>query len=241
MDEWVSGPEVLAKSGMTEDELVFQLMEGCAAGHIAAQAANAFLYRKDSEYRESNWPVPEDAWRCPTTRRIPALGVRGNPLLSLNEGVLVGSGFNRSLIGDTHFGVVELGSVSFRLEGLSFQAAELADYLDCDAFRPATNASVARSELSDRVVLSKQTLAGAKPRSLDWELFAAGLAVLIERGEFDASSENKAHESVATFLMSRGHERGLQIDSVRTLIRRVQAWRNNHPFPGDADYDKRPD
>lgn len=77
---------------------------------------------------------------------------------------------------------------------------------------------------------------GRKADALRWEQFAAALAVLFESGELDLSSGNKAHGQVATFLAKRGHEDALGVDTVRSLLLRLQAWGKGNPFADDADY-----
>lgn len=122
--------------------------------------------------------------------------------------------------------------------GLEFERLGLVDCFDLSADAQAILGGRAPEPAPaiEKNKGSARSNSGRKPDVVRWEKFAAALAVLFERGELDLTSENKAHEQIASFLVERGHEDALGVDTVRSLLRRVRAWNDGNPFPDDHDY-----
>ena len=131
--------------------------------------------------------------------------------------------------------------ISFKAFGVQFRRSDIEALVPQGGilqFPTANNISPQVRALldpqQDNKSKEKEPASGAKVRVLQWEQFAAALAVLFDRGDIDHSSENATHKSVADFLASKGHDNTLGIDTVRPLIRRFNAWRHRHDYVDDV-------
>lgn len=126
-----------------------------------------------------------------------------------------GNGSRLALMEDTFANPSAKGYSKVELIGLSFDLAQIKEHFRIDESLPPKKAISSGA---------KPTNVGAKVNPKQWELFAAALAHLHERGSLDLSNANGTRNKVAEFLATKGHPEALSTDTVRSLISRLGAW-----------------
>ena len=160
--------------------------------------------------REEHWIAPKDVW----------LGSIDNSRLDLD--------------GDYYTtGAIGTGYSRIALSGLSFNKAELLEFIDLGE-EVNEEPSDQEHQNAGQNAIELTSNAGARPKAEDWSKFAAALVAIHEQQSIRLDEpESQVWERVKQHLFDRGHP-CLGIDTVRPALRRAKAWTNGQPFVDDT-------
>ncbi len=234
----VRAKDITTKFKLPEYEIHSRLMQACANNEITAWAGRALFTEGEISHLEANWQILPETWVSHKGLFLSFMDLGDdNPVFSLREGTLRGKGFSPVTICAAVGRLVDVSSVGFKLTRLEFDADDLAYYLGEPSEAIACGDALTSASALNASKLPKVQV-GAQTDAKRWEQFAAAFAVLSEDGALDGKSETKVHEKVASYLSKRGHSDAFGVDNVRSLLRRVKAWKANHPYPDDDDFGK---